>query len=125
MRLVAFPLGCHENGPSDALGNQCAELIMEPGATRERLIQGVFAGNQGDGIAKLEHAFELVCGLEDVRERIRDAGFETVQQAYESGLITDEDRAELLRAQAAVQDAIAVDDFPAGAVSHALFDKPD
>ena len=41
-RLMTFPLGRPCKRPRDALGHSVAELVLSPGAVRERLTQGMY-----------------------------------------------------------------------------------
>ena len=97
-------------GPSDRLTEECANLISERTATRERLFGGLFQGCAGEGIAKLEKAFGAVIDCAPVEKRLRDAEL-SQQQALKAGKITEAENDSLNAMNAAVQAVIAVDDF--------------
>lgn len=111
MRAVTRPWGATRKRASDELTRQCAELLLAPGDTRERLTRGVFTGNPGDGIDLVERAFERVTETEVLRERMRDAGLDSVGKAREEGVLSDSEAAELEAAEKAVSAAIQVDHF--------------
>src|SRR5690606_35604682 len=48
MRLVAFPAGVPSPVPSDSLTSAVAELLMKPGAQRDRLSPGLYLGEGHD-----------------------------------------------------------------------------
>ncbi|MCB1694281.1 MAG: DUF1974 domain-containing protein, partial [Pseudomonadales bacterium] len=111
MRLGTFPVGRHEHGPTDALSRECANLLMTPGATRDRLTAGVFAGNPDDGLARVEQAFDLVIECESLHKRLDDRGYESIDQAYKDGVIDEAEYTRLGLERDAVDRAVAVDHF--------------
>lgn len=113
MRVVIFPLGRHEHGPSDELARAVAELSMVPGSARDRLTDGVFLGNEGDGINQLEDAFRRVTDCEALRSRMREKECETIAEAHEAGVINAEEAEALQQAEDAVARAVTVDEFDA------------
>ena len=109
LRAVTLPKWA-SRGPSDRLTEECANLISERTATRERLFGGLFQGCAGEGIAKLEKAFGAVIDCAPVEKRLRDAEL-SQQQALKAGKITEAENDSLNAMNAAVQAVIAVDDF--------------
>jgi acyl-CoA dehydrogenase len=121
--LTAFPLGLRLSPPSDELGHQVANLLLEPSAVRERLTNGVFIPSDPDEpVAQLEQALRAAIGVEGVYTRIyaamkegRIAGRtpdEIAARAQEQGLITREELEALARAKVLRRAVIMVDDFP-------------
>jgi acyl-CoA dehydrogenase len=121
--LTAFPLGLRLSSPSDELGHQVANLLLEPSAVRERLTNGVFIPSDPDEpVAQLEQALRAAIGVEGVYTRIyaamtegRIAGRtpdEIAARAQEQGLITREELEALARAKILRRAVIMVDDFP-------------
>jgi acyl-CoA dehydrogenase len=111
LRLLLLPLGRRRRGPSDRLTQACADFLLEPSATRERLTVGIFHGIGDDGLARLERAFELAVKTQPLRDRLRKARVHDLDSARRQGLI-DETEAEQLQATAqAITAAVAVDDF--------------
>lgn len=113
LRAFIIPLGLTRHEPPDDLSKQCAELLMSPSATRDRLTAGVYRGSGDDGMARLETAFRLVLESRPVQDKLEAEKCEDVDTAMSSGIIT-ESEAELLRRTAeAVDAAIEVDAFDA------------
>jgi acyl-CoA dehydrogenase len=110
-RIVVLPLGVQRHGPSDSLTLACADLIMEPGATRERLTAGLFESQADDAPANLERAFRLVVAVEPIRKKLRQAHAHDWQAAQQRGLITEAEAAQLEAAKEAVAKVVKVDDF--------------
>jgi len=119
MRLIVQPLGRRRRGPSDALSVQCAELLLAPSELRDRLTAGIFLGNEGDAIARLERAFTLVNDVEPIRQRMRQASLRDCKNALAQGVITAAESAMMAAAEDAVRRVIAVDDFAAGSFAQA------
>lgn len=121
MRVVVLPLGVRQHGPSDALSRQCADMLMEPGAFRDRLTAGVHLGTSG-GAWKVEHAFELVTGCDPIRRRMAEAGVRDPDEALSAGAVSREERRALEAAEEAVAEAVAVDHFDASDLSPSDYD---
>jgi len=112
LRRIVFPFGLHRRPPSDRLGQQCAELLLQPSETRDRLTDGIFIGKRRDDITgRLEYALDRVLAAEPVERKLRDGGFKSPRAAVEAGAITAADAALLDETAAAVRAAIMVDDF--------------
>jgi acyl-CoA dehydrogenase len=107
MRVVLSP-GGRRHGPDDRLIKACAEILLTPSATRNRLTEGLFLGSDDDGVAALERAFELVVACEPVRRKLGDADIET---ALETGVIDQGEASRLRECEVAVHWVIMVDDF--------------
>jgi len=121
LRAWALPLGRRLHGPSDRLGHQVASLLLEPSATRERLIAGIYySDDAGDITGRLEYALKMTLRAEPIERKLRKAG-EVYRpgrsyDAWLDGLVAagtlGEKEAELLRAaKQAERAAIMVDDF--------------
>jgi acyl-CoA dehydrogenase len=119
MRATVLPLGVRQRGPADALTRRCADVSMEPGATRERLTTGVHLGAAGEGARIVEHAFELVTGCAAIRRRMAEADVDDPDQARSAGILSEAEHQALRAADVAVAEAIAVDHFDAAALSPA------
>jgi acyl-CoA dehydrogenase len=117
LRFLLLPLGPHRRGPSDRLTDACAELLLTPSATRDRLTVDIFHGTGDDGLARLERAFELTIATQPLRERLHKARVRDIDKARQQGLINDAETGELQAAAAAVAAAVAVDDFAAEELS--------
>jgi acyl-CoA dehydrogenase len=117
LRFLLLPLGRRQRGPSDRLTDTCAELLLAPSATRDRLTVDIFHGTGDDGLARLERAFELTIATQPLRERLHKAHIRDIDKARQQGLINDAEAGELRAAAAAVAAAVAVDDFAAEELS--------
>jgi len=118
-----FPLGRPYEVPSDRLGHEVAQTLIEPGATRDRLTAGMYVPrDEADAVGVIELALEATVAAEPVEARIRtaqkagkiSAGNAATMAAHacEAGIITADELA-LLQRRARLRDrAIAVDDFP-------------
>ncbi len=113
LRFIMLPLGRRRRGPRDGLTQQCAEILLEPSETRDRLTTGLFLGRADDGLARLENAFALVTATQSIRRRIHDAKITNWHAAAEAGIITAAEAEQMAAAQEAVDKVIAVDDFAA------------
>lgn len=111
MRFAALPLGLRRRGPTDALTKRCADMLMQPNAARERLTRGVFRGCEGEGLERVEHAFDQVVGTDGIRRRMRNADLDDPDLALERGVISEPECRALKKTRDAVAAAIAVDDF--------------
>jgi acyl-CoA dehydrogenase len=87
----------------------CAELILEPSATRDRLTDSVFIGD--GAVARLEAAFRLVVETQPIHDRMKALKIRDWKKAWDQGLLSQADRDRLEAADAAVAEVIAVDDF--------------
>ena len=74
LRRLVFPLGRPYVVPSDHLGHQVAQLLIEPSATRDRLTSGMYLPRvETDVIGAIELALEATLAAEPVEAKIRDA----------------------------------------------------
>ena len=97
----------------DTLIRACADLITQPGETREQLTNGLFPGSGDDPLCLLELAFHLTHEVEPLRQKLRHEKIKDYQTALDRKLITEGDLSDLKEADAAVHRAIMVDDFAA------------
>ena len=112
------------SAPRDELGGQLACAIQTPGPQRDALTDGIFVPVTADeGLARLERALVLGCEAQGavnqieraVRERrlSKDQIGRIAPRALELGIITNEQYQQVMKAEAARQDAIQVDSFTA------------
>jgi acyl-CoA dehydrogenase len=111
LRFMVLPFGLRRRGPSDRLTQACAEILLTPSATRDRLTVDIFHGLGDDGLARLERAYELIIAAQPLRDRLHKARMHDVDKARKQGLINDAEAAQLHAAAEAVAAAVAVDDF--------------
>lgn len=111
LRVATLPLGPIQRGPSDELTRQCADILLAPSPTRDRLVQGVYVGGGDTAIGRLLDAFEHTVQTQPLHDRLRKARVRDWHEALDRGLIDDAEAHALEAADAAVAEAIAVDDF--------------
>lgn len=111
LRFVTAPGGSN-TGPRDRLTREVADLLLQPSATRERITGGIEKGAAGRGLKELNDAFATVIAAENALKKLRKSG-KSLEDAESSGLLTDEEARLIANANAAVEIAIAVDDFAA------------
>src|SRR5262249_56141746 len=107
----------YRRGPSDRLTRACAEILLNPSATRERLTVDIFHGIGDEGLARLERAFALTVAAQPLRDRLHKAHARDVDKARQERLISHAQATELRAAADAVAAAVGVDDFTPAALS--------
>ena len=123
MRVLIFPRGLTYFPPSDRLGRNIVDLIMNPGPARERLTQHIYkAPAPNNPLGLLEEALNLSASAESLEKRIRVDGVKTgrvtaldlpgqITQAEELGILSAAEAAVLRDYDAKVSSLIDVDDF--------------
>lgn len=109
LRALTLPGGSHR-GPSDQLTRECADLLMKPSPTRDRLTRGVTAVAKNGALKLLEEAFSLVVETEASRRKLRDSKL-SLEEALSNGTISEEEARLLQKADDLVGKVVAVDDF--------------
>jgi acyl-CoA dehydrogenase len=122
MRTWALPLGCHLKPPSDRLNHQVASMLIEPSASRERLVAGIYQSeDEDDMIGRLHYAMKMSIRVESIERKLKKQGYShRPDQSYEAWLqklveeqVLNQQEADLLQeAGQAVRKAVMVDDFP-------------
>jgi len=97
-----------------------AALLLDDTASRQRLIAGAYHSTGDDGTGLLARAFSAVLAAAPAEMAVRNA-LKTVpspanveqvsQKAVAAGVITEQQAAELIKAQQLVARVIAVDEF--------------
>jgi len=122
LQFILMPLGVLEHGPSDQVVKRCAEILLAPSASRDRLTAGLFLTPAANAnIAELEQAFNLVCETESLRRRLHDARCVDRHDALAKGLLNEDEAARLRESDDAVARVLAVDDFPAEELGESNF----
>jgi len=122
IRWFIFPWGQHFKAPSDRLGHQIADLLINPGGARERLTDGIYLPRgQHEQLRRIEDTLQKVIAAEPIEKRIRQQlqdyqpdyhGLEGMLQAAIKQDIISQDEADTVRdADAARREVIKVDDF--------------
>lgn len=120
LRLLLFPWGRRHHAAGDRTISQMAALLLDDTASRQRLIAGAYQSTGDDGTGLLARAFSAVLAAAPAEMAVRNA-LKTVpspanveqvsQKAVAAGVITEQQAAELIKAQQLVARVIAVDEF--------------
>ena len=127
LRAIIFPLGRRYKTPSDKLDSQLAKIMQTPSSTRSRIGRGQYlAAVENNPAGLLESALLDIIAAEPIHLRIcqqlgQNLPFTQLdilaQQQHAAGLLTDEDAAILIRAEASRLRSINVEAFSAQALA--------
>ena len=119
--FIIFPLTKPYHRPGDNLGHQVAKLTLTPSEALDRLSTGIFTSDDKDSsTGRITHALNLVLSTEQLQHKLNDAykqgliesrDRDAYEQARETNIITDNEYTLLVEAEAAIQNAIKVDEF--------------
>jgi acyl-CoA dehydrogenase len=123
LRWTLFPLGMPFRPPLDARNRECAKIVLEPGAARDRLTAGIYVSkDENDPTGALEAAFLATVACEPIDKKLREAvkakvlapghGVDIPSLAKEKGVISAEELALWQRKEALRKNVIKVDHFP-------------
>jgi acyl-CoA dehydrogenase len=122
LRIVIFPWGRGFRGPSDEVGSQVCNVVLNPGPARDRLTSGMFLSPEDEGpIATLEAALVAAIEAEPLEHKLRAAAKgafapgaldDDITLAVAQGILTRTEAEIVERARALRRKAIMVDDFP-------------
>jgi acyl-CoA dehydrogenase len=123
LRFILFPLGMSFRPPLDSRNHECAKIVLEPGAARDRLTAGMYVGKgESDPTGILEAAFLATIACEPIEKKLREAvksgvlvprsGVDTAVVAKEKGILSAEELALWQRKETLRKHVIKVDDFP-------------
>jgi acyl-CoA dehydrogenase len=126
LRNRTLPKGRTLTAPSDKLDHEVAKLILEPGDVRDRLTQGIFMpefdATKTDSIADIEYAFDKTVAVEEAEKKLAKALYkgqtqkgddraETLSNAFDSGVLSQDEVQAIKETDAARRKVIMVDDF--------------
>jgi acyl-CoA dehydrogenase len=123
MRVLIFPGGRAYSAPSDRLGRQLADAVLNPTEVRDRLCRFVYRTlDPKNPLGLLHEAMVLAQTAEPIEKRIRVEGVKTgkvtaldvpgqIAQAREVGIISETEAAMLRDYDRKVMELISVDDF--------------
>ncbi|HKU09240.1 MAG TPA: acyl-CoA dehydrogenase [Bradyrhizobium sp.] len=117
LKFLLQPWGARVLGPTDRVVHECAQLILEPSAARERLTSDLSHVEDDRGVARLENAFRLHAASEDIRKRLHAARIQDWKEGVKKGVITQGEGERIATAHDAVMKVIEVDDFAPEALS--------
>jgi acyl-CoA dehydrogenase len=123
LRWTIFPLGMSFRPPLDARNRESAQILLEAGATRDRLTAGMYLPKgESDPTAIVEAAFLAAIACEPIDEKLRKAvkkgkialqpGIDLGSLGLQNKIITAEELAQWSRKEALRKHVIKVDDFP-------------
>jgi len=129
LKWLVFPRGLTLEQPTDRMGHEVADILINPSAARARLIHGMYLPkDENDVIGQLEAAMHAVITAEPIEAKVRAAvkggrisargQAEQLAQALELGVISETELAQWKRAQALRSAVIHVDDFDKQFKSH-------
>jgi acyl-CoA dehydrogenase len=122
LRFFIFPRGRTYSAPSDELGQQIVELMINPTATRERLAAGIYTTVEpGNQLGLLQQAMEIAEQVKPLERRVFDARRageikaddipSQIDEAEQKGILTPAE-AEAVRAfDRRMLEVTGVDDF--------------
>jgi acyl-CoA dehydrogenase len=123
MRILIFPGGRSYFAPSDRLGRQLADAVLNPTEVRDRLCKFVYRTLEpGNPLGLLQEALVMAQSAEPIEKRIRVEGVKTgkitaldvpgqIAQARELGIISETEAAGLRDYDRKVMELLSVDDF--------------
>jgi acyl-CoA dehydrogenase len=123
LRWTIFPLGMSFRPPLDSRNHECAKILLEPGAARDRLTDGIYIPKgESDAAGALESAFAAAIACEPIDEKLRKAvkkgkivpqpGVDLGSIALQGKIITAEELASWQHKESLRRNVIKVDDFP-------------
>ena len=121
LNFLVFPLTKPYKGPDDRQGRQVARILLSPTEARARLTRGIYVGTgPDDATGRIDHALDYVLRTEKLEKRLRSAtkkgylspaSLNLYEDAKQQDIISDQEYDLLKEAQAAVRNAIKVDEF--------------
>lgn len=122
LRWLVFPLGLPYWGPTDSCGKHVARLLLSANAARDRLVAGVYKSTDEEDPTGVVHcAFDAVLESAATERALKNALKRSVSTdnykellllGLETGVITEEQGAQVRRAQELTIRVVEVDDFP-------------
>jgi acyl-CoA dehydrogenase len=125
LRFFIFPRGRTYSAPSDELGQEIVELIINPTPTRERLADGIYkAVEPGNQIGLLQQAMEIAEQVKPLERRVFDARRAgdiksddipgQIDEAEQKGILTPAEAQAVRAFDRRMLDVTGVDDFDPG-----------
>jgi acyl-CoA dehydrogenase len=122
LRQLVFPKGLTLSAPYDRIGSKVAQILLTPGAARDRLTAGAYVPRKEDDVVgRLEFALEAVIKADPIEAKMRQAGkdgklpqrvlAERRRAALEAGIITEAEFDHMIYTDRLKREVIKVDDF--------------
>lgn len=120
LKLVLF--GNNRCRPSDKLNKKLANILSTPNSVRDKLKNHLYLDPDSYcTLGKMEQAFKQICEVEEIEKKILKgikakqieslAPFDQIIEAFEKGIITEEEKERMYEAEKLRQEIISVDDF--------------
>ncbi len=122
LRVLVFPRGRSYSSPSDELGQQIVELMINPTETRERLADVAYKAREpGNPLGLLQEALEMAEQVKSLERKVFDArrageinATDTpgqIDEAESKGILSAEEAQQIRDFDAKVMNLVNVDDF--------------
>jgi len=122
LRLLIFPRGRTFSSPSDQLGQELVELIINPTAARDRLCADIYKTPEpGNPLGFLQEALQLAEKVKPLERKVFDAkrrgalsaddSLGQIEEAKKHGIISAAEAKQITEFDQQVMALIAVDDF--------------
>ena len=122
LRVIIFPRGRTFSSPSDELGQEVVELIINPTPSRERLCAEIYkTAEPGNPLGLMQEALELAEKVKPLERKVFDAKRRgelaaddtpgQIEEARKKGFITAAEAKQIIGFDQKVMALIAVDDF--------------
>ena len=128
MKFVGMP---RRSKPTDKMGTEVIKTILNPGADRDRLTDGIFVSSADDATGKLEKAFtatvEILEPLEKKMKKARKEGTISAfdrDEAVKAGVITKAEKKEMEKVDQMIREVVDVDHFDSYKIEDAKVEKP-
>jgi acyl-CoA dehydrogenase len=129
LRIIVFPLGMPYDAPNDANDRRVARLLLIPSVARDRLTEGIFIGGPEEPAGRVEHALRKATAAEAATRKLQralraghikaDVPEAQIDEALDSGVLSEHEARLLREAEAARDEAIQVDEFTPEALAAA------
>jgi len=123
MRLWVLPLGRRCHLPDDQTQHLVAAMLLEPCASRDRLVHGIYVSESDEDITgRLHRAMTLLIRAEPIERKLRKLGqihtpdlpyAQWLESLLRDNTINQQEADLLSEARQSIRQAIMVDDFPA------------
>ncbi len=122
LRALIFPRGRTFSSPSDELGQEIVELMINPTPTRERLCDQIYkAVEPGNPLGLLQEALEAADRIRRLERKVFDAARDgkleredtpgQIDEAEQLGIVTAEEAEQIRAFDQMTLELMAVDDF--------------
>ncbi|HSS64515.1 MAG TPA: acyl-CoA dehydrogenase [Gammaproteobacteria bacterium] len=134
LRLLVFPLGMPYDAPNDANDRRVARLLLTPCEARDRLTEGIFIGGPEEPVGRVEHALKKATAADAATRKLyralragqikADVADAQIEEAFQSGILSEHEAHLLREAERARDEAIKVDEFSPRELGTASLSEP-